>query len=66
MYSGALVMLIGVPLALGSWWGLLMVIPITIVLVWRLLEEENFLTRNLAGYPEYQNKVKFRLLPFVW
>jgi protein-S-isoprenylcysteine O-methyltransferase Ste14 len=66
MYSGALVMLIGVPLALGSWWGLLLVIPITIVLVWRLLEEEKFLTKNLPGYSEYQNKVRCRLLPFVW
>jgi protein-S-isoprenylcysteine O-methyltransferase Ste14 len=66
MYSGALVMLIGVPLALGSWWGLLMVIPITVVLVWRLLEEEKFLTKNLPGYSEYHNKVRFRLLPFIW
>jgi protein-S-isoprenylcysteine O-methyltransferase Ste14 len=66
MYSGALVMLVGVPLALGSWWGLLLVIPITLVLVWRLLEEETFLTKNLVGYPEYQDKVRYHLLPFVW
>lgn len=66
MYSGALVMLVGVPLALGSWWGLLLVIPITAVLVWRLLEEEKFLITNLAGYPEYQSKVRFRLLPLLW
>jgi protein-S-isoprenylcysteine O-methyltransferase Ste14 len=66
MYSGALVMLIGVPLALGSWWGLLLVIPITVVLVWRLLEEEKFLSKNLPGYSDYQNKVRFRLLPFIW
>jgi protein-S-isoprenylcysteine O-methyltransferase Ste14 len=66
MYSGALVMLLGIPLALGSWWGLLTVIPITAVLVWRLLEEEKFLARNLTGYSEYQNKVRFHLLPFTW
>ena len=66
MYSGALVMLIGVPLALGSWWGLLLVIPITVVLIWRLLEEEKFLTKNLPGYSEYQHKVRFRLLPYIW
>jgi protein-S-isoprenylcysteine O-methyltransferase Ste14 len=66
MYSGAIVMLVGVPLALGSWWGLLTVIPITMVIVWRLLEEEKFLSINLSGYSEYQNKVKFRLLPFIW
>jgi protein-S-isoprenylcysteine O-methyltransferase Ste14 len=66
MYSGALVMLIGVPLALGSWWGLLLVIPITAVLIWRLLEEEKFLTTNLPGYSDYQHRVRYRLLRFVW
>ncbi len=66
MYVGGLVMLLGVPLALGSWWGLLTVIPITLVIVWRLLDEEKFLAQNLAGYSEYQNKVRSRLLPFIW
>ena len=66
MYIGALIMLVGVPLALGSWWGLLTVIPMTLVIVWRLLDEEKFLARNLAGYSEYQNAVRYHLLPFVW
>lgn len=66
MYSGALVMLVGVPLALGSWWGLLLVIPITLVLVWRLLEEEKFLAKSLPGYPEYQDQVRYHLLPLLW
>ncbi len=66
MYIGALVMLSGVPLALGSWWGLFTIIPITLVIVWRLLDEEKYLLRNLAGYPEYQHTVKYRLLPFIW
>jgi protein-S-isoprenylcysteine O-methyltransferase Ste14 len=66
MYIGALIMLVGVPLALGSWWGLLTVVPMTLVIVWRLLGEENFLAMNLAGYSEYQNAVRYRLLPFVW
>jgi protein-S-isoprenylcysteine O-methyltransferase Ste14 len=48
MYSGAIVMLLGVPLALGSRWGLPLVIPITLVIGWRLLDEEAFLTRNLV------------------
>lgn len=52
MYSGALVMLLGTPLALGSWWGLLMFIPMTFVIVWRLLDEEKFLSKNLSGYKE--------------
>ena len=59
-------MLFGVPLALGSWWGLLTVIPITIVIVWRLLEEEKFLVTSLPGYSQYRNKVRYRLLPLIW
>jgi protein-S-isoprenylcysteine O-methyltransferase Ste14 len=66
MYIGALVMLSGVPLALGSWWGMLMVIPMTLVIVWRLLDEETFLARNLPGYSEYRNEVRYRLVPFLW
>jgi protein-S-isoprenylcysteine O-methyltransferase Ste14 len=66
MYLGALVMLAGIPLALGTWWGLVTIIPMTIVLVWRLLDEEKFLARNLAGYSEYQRKVRYHLLPFIW
>jgi protein-S-isoprenylcysteine O-methyltransferase Ste14 len=66
MYSGALVMLFGTPLALGSWWGLLMFIPMTFVIVWRLLDEEKFLSKNLPGYSDYKKKVQYRLIPFVW
>jgi protein-S-isoprenylcysteine O-methyltransferase Ste14 len=66
MYAGALVMIIGMPLALGSWWGLLTVIPIALVIVWRLIDEEEFLARNLAGYAEYRIQVKYRLIPHLW
>jgi protein-S-isoprenylcysteine O-methyltransferase Ste14 len=66
MYAGALVMLIGVPLALGSRWGPLLVIPIALVIVWRLLDEERFLAKNLSGYSDDRNKVRHRLLPLLW
>ncbi|MGA7872428.1 MAG: isoprenylcysteine carboxylmethyltransferase family protein [Candidatus Binatus sp.] len=66
MYIGALVMLLGVPLALGSLWGLLAIVPMVLVIVWRLLDEEKFLAKNLAGYSEYQRKVRHRLLPLIW
>ncbi|MGH7780740.1 MAG: methyltransferase family protein [Candidatus Binataceae bacterium] len=66
MYSGALIMLFGIPLALGSWWGLLMVIPITLAIIWRLVEEEKFLLESLPGYAEYRNKVTYRLAPRIW
>ncbi len=66
MYIGALVMLLGVPLALGSWWGLLTILPMTLVIVWRLLDEEQFLAKKLSGYSEYRSKVRYRLVPFIW
>lgn len=66
LYAGAFVMLLSMPLALGSLWGLLAIIPIMFGIVWRLLDEEKFLAKNLSGYAEYQEKVKYRLLPFVW
>lgn len=66
MYSAGLVILLATPLALGSWWGL-MTMPFNIVgIVWRLLDEEKFLRGNLAGYAQYMDKVRYRLLPFVW
>jgi len=66
MYLGALIMFLGMPLALGSWWGLFAIIPLTLVLAWRLLDEERFLAEHLPGYSEYRNKVRFRLVPFIW
>jgi protein-S-isoprenylcysteine O-methyltransferase Ste14 len=66
MYLGALVMLLGVPLALGSWWGLFTTIPLALVIVWRLLNEEQFLAKNLPGYSEYRNRVRYRFVPFIW
>jgi protein-S-isoprenylcysteine O-methyltransferase Ste14 len=66
MYAGALILLCGVPVALGSWWGLLVLIPMTIILVWRLVDEERFLKDNLAGYSEYRDRVRYRLAPLIW
>jgi protein-S-isoprenylcysteine O-methyltransferase Ste14 len=66
MYSGAVVMLLGIPIALGSWWGVLIIVAILPALIWRLFDEEKFLARNLPGYAEYQSRVRYRLLPLVW
>lgn len=66
MYAGAFVMLVGVPLALGSAWGLAPVAALAAVIVVRLLAEERFLTVNLPGYADYRRRVRYRLLPFVW
>jgi protein-S-isoprenylcysteine O-methyltransferase Ste14 len=66
MYSGAFALLIGTPLALGSWWGLLAVPVFVAVLVLRTLNEEEVLARDLPGYTAYQRQVRYRLIPFVW
>jgi protein-S-isoprenylcysteine O-methyltransferase Ste14 len=66
MYMGALVMFVGIPLALASLWGLLVIALMLPALIWRLLNEETFLEKNLPGYPEYQNKVRHHLVPFLW
>jgi len=66
MYTGALILLLSTPLALGSLWGVLTIIPITAVIIWRLLNEERFLSKNLPGYAEYKSNVRYRLLPYLW
>jgi protein-S-isoprenylcysteine O-methyltransferase Ste14 len=66
MYAGGLVMLAGMPIALGSWWGLLVIVALTPALIWRLFDEERFLAWNLPGYGEYQDRVRYRLIPRVW
>ncbi|HEV2549982.1 MAG TPA: isoprenylcysteine carboxylmethyltransferase family protein [Stellaceae bacterium] len=66
MYSGALLLLLAMPLALGSWWSVLLVVPFFPVLVWRILDEENFLRKELSGYAAYMQRVRYRLAPWVW
>jgi protein-S-isoprenylcysteine O-methyltransferase Ste14 len=66
MYAGALLLLLGTPLALGSWWGLLLLVPMLGVIVWRLLAEEQFLTNHLPGYAAYCRKTRYRLIPAIW
>jgi protein-S-isoprenylcysteine O-methyltransferase Ste14 len=66
MYAGALVMLFGTPLALGSWWGLLMFVAMAGIIVLRLLDEEQFLSKHLPGYEQYRRGVRYRLVPFLF
>jgi protein-S-isoprenylcysteine O-methyltransferase Ste14 len=66
MYAGALLMLLFTPPALGSYWGLPAFLPIFLVVVARLLDEEKFLSTNLPGYEEYRRKTRYRLIPGVW
>ncbi|MFC7483952.1 methyltransferase family protein [Luedemannella flava] len=66
MYAGALIMTIGIPVALDSWWGLVAVVPATVILVLRILDEEKALGQDLDGYREYVRETRFRLVPYVW
>ena len=66
IYGASLILMAGIPLALGSWSGLLMLVPGIEILIWRLLDEEKFLARNLPGYAQYVERVRYRLVPFVW
>ena len=66
MYAGAMVLLIFTPVALGSWVGVPCSIPVILVIVARLLEEEKFLKASLRGYQEYCQKVPYHLIPFLW
>ncbi len=66
MYVGVLVMMMGVPIALGSWWGLAVLALTAPALMWRILDEEKLLKNDLPGYIEYTQKVRYRLVPYLW
>jgi protein-S-isoprenylcysteine O-methyltransferase Ste14 len=66
MYSFTIIMMAGVPLALGSFWGLAVLLVQVPVLIWRILDEETLLKKDLPGYDEYMKKVKYRLFPYIW
>jgi protein-S-isoprenylcysteine O-methyltransferase Ste14 len=66
MYTGNVLMLVGLPLALGSYWALALVLPGVAVLAARIHDEEKLLREELEGYREYAGKVRSRLIPYVW
>jgi protein-S-isoprenylcysteine O-methyltransferase Ste14 len=66
MYSGALLLLLAMPVALGSFVGLVFVPPLVAVIVLRLLDEERYLGKSLPGYEDYRRKTRHCLVPLVW
>jgi protein-S-isoprenylcysteine O-methyltransferase Ste14 len=66
MYASALLYVLGTAMALGSYWGLLGLAFMLPFLLWRLLDEERLLARELSGYTDYQARVRYRLMPFLW
>jgi protein-S-isoprenylcysteine O-methyltransferase Ste14 len=66
MYAGALWLFVGIPLALGTWWTIVLIVPFFPVLLWRMIDEERILKKDLPGYTEYMQKVPYRLVPHIW
>ena len=66
MYSGVTLLYIMTPLALGSYWSMIPALLIIPLLVARILSEEKILANDLDGYSDYQKKVEYRLIPFIW
>jgi protein-S-isoprenylcysteine O-methyltransferase Ste14 len=66
MYTGFILMFLSTPLALGSWWALIPFSLWPVILIIRIFNEEAVLHKNLPGYTEYCQKVKYRLLPYIW
>jgi len=65
-YVGDLTLVLGVPLTLGSWWGLILFALMVPAMVWMIFDEEKFLKKNLPGYVEYTQTVDYRLIPHIW
>lgn len=65
-YVGDLTLVLGAPLALGSWWGLVIFALLLPAMAWMIFDEEKFLKKNLPGYTEYTQKVHYRLVPHLW
>lgn len=66
MYMATLLLFLAMPLVLGSWYALIPFAFYPAIIIARLRDEEDLLTRELPGYAEYKKKVKYRLIPFIW
>lgn len=66
MYSATILLFLMIPIVLGSWYALIVFAFYPAIIIVRLKDEEDLLTRELSGYDDYKKKVKYRLLPFIW
>ena len=66
MYTSTIGMFLAMPLVMGSWWAFLVMIPYVLAIAARIKDEEILLTKELEGYQEYKNKVRWRLIPYIW
>ena len=66
MYAVTVLLFLMIPLVLGSWYALIAFAFYPVIIIVRLKDEEELLTRELPGYSEYKQKVKYRISPFIW
>ena len=66
MYAVTILLFLMIPLVLGSWYALIAFAFYPAIIIVRLKDEEELLTKELPGYAEYKQKVKYRIIPFVW
>ena len=66
MYSATLILFLSMPLVLGSLYSFVVFLAYPFIIAKRIIHEEDFLEKELEGYKEYKQKVKYRLIPFVW
>ena len=66
MYTATIGMFLAMPLVMGSWWAFLVMVPYILATVARIKDEEMLLTKELDGYQEYKEKVRWRLVPYIW
>ena len=66
MYTATILMFLAMPLVMGSWWAFLVMIPYVIAIVTRIKDEETLLTKELEGYQEYKEIVRWKLIPHIW
>ena len=66
MYSAVSLLYLSIPLVLGSWWALLVISPCVLLLFARIKNEEHVLRQGLLGYIAYTQRVRYRMIPFVW
>ena len=66
MYTATILMFLAMPLVMGSWWAFLVMVPYVIAIVTRIKDEEMLLTNELEGYLEYKEKVRWKLITYIW
>lgn len=66
MYGATVLLFLMIPLILGSWYACIVFAFYPLIIIIRLKAEEDLLTRELCGYADYKQKVKYRLIPFIW